>query len=42
MALVAASAVTRLPVCPALHQVPADTKSTFRYEGTDTRLAPAV
>ncbi|MFF3504514.1 porin PorA family protein [Streptomyces sp. NPDC003247] len=36
--LVAASAVTRFTVYPALHQVPADAKSTFRYEGTATLL----
>ncbi|MER6347958.1 porin PorA family protein [Streptomyces sp. NPDC001595] len=36
--LVAASAVTRFTVYPALHQVPADTRSTFRYEGTATLL----
>ncbi|MFJ3670408.1 porin PorA family protein [Streptomyces sp. NPDC090106] len=36
--LVAASAVTRFTVYPALHQVPADAESTFRYEGTATLL----
>ncbi|MFE6284194.1 porin PorA family protein [Streptomyces sp. NPDC057877] len=40
--LVAASAVTRFTVYPALHQVPADTRSTFRYEGTATLLNPAA
>lgn len=40
--LVAASAVTRFTVYPALHQVPADTKSAFRYEGTATLLNAAA
>ncbi|MFF3349764.1 porin PorA family protein [Streptomyces sp. NPDC002779] len=40
--LVAASAVTRFTVHPALHQVPADAKTTFRYEGTATLLDAAA
>ncbi|WAZ19224.1 DUF3068 domain-containing protein [Streptomyces cinnabarinus] len=36
--LVAASALTRFTVYPALHQVPADSESTFRYQGTATLL----
>ncbi|MFC1230059.1 MULTISPECIES: porin PorA family protein [Streptomyces] len=40
--LVAASAVTRFTVYPAMHQVPDDTKTTFRFEGTATLLNPAA
>ncbi|MEV6164633.1 porin PorA family protein [Streptomyces sp. NPDC052052] len=36
--LVAASAVTRFTVYPAVHQVPDGTKTTFRFEGTATLL----
>ncbi|MER5838791.1 porin PorA family protein [Streptomyces prasinus] len=42
LVLVAASAVTRFTVYPAMHQVPDDTKTTFRFEGTATLLNPAA
>ncbi|ARQ72017.1 porin PorA family protein [Streptomyces marincola] len=41
--LVAASAVTRFAVYPAVHQVPSDTDTTFVYSGTASLLnAPAI
>lgn len=40
--LVAASAVTRFTVYPAVHQVPDGTKTTFRFQGTATMLNPAA
>ncbi|WP_078890523.1 porin PorA family protein [Streptomyces maremycinicus] len=43
VALVAASAVTRFTVYPALHQVPAGSETTFRLQGTATLLnSPAL
>ncbi|ONK16161.1 porin PorA family protein [Streptomyces sp. MP131-18] len=40
--LVAASAVTRLAVYPAVHQVPSDTDTTFEYTGTASLLNAAA
>ncbi|MER6677167.1 porin PorA family protein [Streptomyces sp. NPDC000983] len=40
--LLAASAVTRFTVYPALHQVPAESTTTFRYQGTATMLNAAA
>ncbi|MFE1291243.1 porin PorA family protein [Streptomyces sp. NPDC058751] len=43
VALVAASAVMRFSVCPALHQIPSDADGTFHYKGTASLLnAPAL
>ncbi|CAM5593815.1 hypothetical protein GCM10010261_50600 [Streptomyces pilosus] len=40
--LVTASALTRFSLHPALHQVPDDTRTTFRFEGSATLLNPAA
>ncbi|WP_129843331.1 porin PorA family protein [Streptomyces sp. RFCAC02] len=40
--LLAASAVTRLAVYPAVHQLPSDTDSTFAYTGTASLLNAAA